>query len=90
MNYGYASESGNAPVSFSYSQLEKEGVAVEGQKFPDKRYGSLTLIQFNDARPSYVRHAQMDQFWPAAHQFLAEGMTRNTRENQYRARFLLK
>lgn len=78
MNYGYASESGNAPISFSYSQLEKEGVAVEGQKFPDKRYGSLTLIYFNDARPSYVRHAQMDQVWPAAHQFLAEGTTRNT------------
>ena len=44
MNYGYASESGNAPVSFSYSQLEKEGVAVEGQKFPDKRYVSSTLM----------------------------------------------
>ena len=44
MNYGYASESGNAPVSFSYSQLEKEGVAVEGQKFPDKRYGSYNLM----------------------------------------------
>ena len=25
------------PINFSYSQLEKEGVMVEGQRFPDKR-----------------------------------------------------
>jgi len=25
------------PVNFSYSQLEKEGVMVEGHRFPDKR-----------------------------------------------------
>lgn len=43
VNYGYASESGNTPVSFSYSQLEKEGVAVEGQKFPDKRKSELVV-----------------------------------------------
>ena len=27
----------NTPVNLSYSQLEKEGVMVEGQRFPEKR-----------------------------------------------------
>ena len=25
------------PINFSYSQLEKEGVMIEGQRFPEKR-----------------------------------------------------
>lgn len=50
VNYGYASESGNAPVSFSYSQLEKEGVAVEGQKFPDKRKSEL-IVRITSSQP---------------------------------------
>ncbi|KAL9964584.1 hypothetical protein ACROYT_G028241 [Oculina patagonica] len=32
-----------SPVSFSYSQLEKEGVVLEGQRFPDKRKSELTV-----------------------------------------------
>lgn len=31
------------PVNFSYSQLEKEGVMVEGQRFPEKRKSELTV-----------------------------------------------
>ena len=32
----------------------------------------------------------MDQFWPAAHQFLVEGMTRNTKEEPVSRKILAK
>ncbi|KAJ7384202.1 hypothetical protein OS493_022830, partial [Desmophyllum pertusum] len=40
-----ASERSNTPVnSFSYSQLEKEGVVIQGQRLPDKRKSELTVM----------------------------------------------
>lgn len=44
VKYASATETTHTtPVNFSYSQLEKEGVIVEGRRFPDKRKSELTI-----------------------------------------------